>query len=125
MRRSLRPLAIAIVPLVLLGTACSSDDDSDTPADTEASSDAPADTDASGEESSGSNPDVEAFCSEVDEFVTAMEEVLADPTSGDAAALATQGQDLAASATELAGSVDGSDSERLQECTSDLSDIGS
>ena len=125
MRTSLRPLVIAIVPLALLGAACSSDDDGDTPTDTEASSDAPAGTEASGEESSGSNPDVEAFCDEVDAFVAAMEEVLADPSSGDAAALATQGQDLAASATELAGSVDSGDSERLQECTSSLSDIGS
>jgi hypothetical protein len=124
MRTSLRPLVIAIVPLVLLGAACGSDDDSDTPADTEASSDAPADTEAAGEESSGGNADVEAFCGEVDDFVAAMEELLADPTSGDAAALATQGQELTASAAELAGSVDGSDSERLQECTSNLSEIG-
>ncbi len=125
--RPLRMVAIAVLPLALLGAACSSDDDADS-ADTEASADEPgeetADTEASGD-AEGGNPEVEEFCSQVDEFVTAMEEVLADPTSGDAAALATQGQELATSATELAGSVDASDSERLQECTQKLSEIGS
>src|SRR4051794_40935731 len=67
--KPIRLIAIAVVPLALLGTACGSDDDSDndSPANTEASSDAPADT-AGGEESS-SNPDVETFCDEVDDFV--------------------------------------------------------
>jgi hypothetical protein len=129
MRKSLRPLALAIVPLVLLGTACGSDDDtgSDTTDATaaESSSEESSDAESSGDESSSSNPDVEAFCDEVDEFVTAMEDVLADPASGDAAELATQGQELATSAQELAGSVDAEDADRLQECTAQLSDLGS
>jgi hypothetical protein len=134
MRKSLRPLALAIVPLVLLGTACGSDDDSGSDSTdataaespSEESSDAESsDAESSGDESSSSNPDVEAFCDEVDEFVTAMEEILADPASGDAAELATQGQELATSAQELAGSVDAEDADRLQECTAQLSDLGS
>ena len=125
--RPLRMVAIAVLPLALLGTACGSDDDGDSPADTEA--DAPADTEASeprptrsaGEESGEGNAEVEAFCTQVDEFVAAMDEVLADPSSGDVAEITAQGQDLAAAATDLAGSVEGDDSERLQECTEELS----
>jgi hypothetical protein len=126
--KPLRVVAIAILPLALLGTACGSDDDGDSPADTEASGDAPSDTEASGEsesEGSGGNPEVEAFCSEVDEFVAAMEDILADPSSGDAAAIAEQGQELSASAGALAGSVDSSDMDRLQECTENISAVGS
>jgi len=131
--KPLRMVAIAVLPLALLGTACSSDDDgdsptdteSDAPADTDASSDAPADTEATGDESGEANAEVEAFCTQVDEFVAAMDEVLADPSSGDVAEITAQGQDLAAAATELSGSVDGDDTERLQECTEELSNIGS
>jgi hypothetical protein len=112
--KPLRIIAIAVLPLALLGTACSSDDDGDDPADTEASSDA---------EESGGNAEVEAFCDQVDEFVPAMEEMIADPTSGDAAALATQAQDLIAAGTALAGSVDSGDADRLEECTQKLSEI--
>jgi len=116
-------VAIAVLPLALLGTACSSDDDGDSPADTE--TDAPADTEAAGDESGEANAEVEAFCTQVDEFVVAMDEVLADPSSGDVAEITAQGQDLAAAATDLAGSVEGDDTERLQECTEELSNIGS
>jgi hypothetical protein len=133
--KPLRMLAIAVLPLALLGTACSSDDDGDSPADTEATSDAPADTEADGEEPTGTeasgeetgegSADVEAFCTQVDEFVVAMEEVLADPASGDVAAITAQGQELATSAAALAGSIDAADSARLQECTEQLSTIGS
>jgi hypothetical protein len=122
--KPLRIIAIAVLPLALLGTACSSDDDGDDPADTEASSDSPADTEASSDaEESGGNAEVEAFCDQVDEFVPAMEEMIADPTSGDAAALATQAQDLIAAGTALAGSVDSGDADRLEECTQKLSEI--
>ena len=121
--KPLRMVAIAILPLALLGTACGSDDDGDSPANTEA--DAPADTEAAGDESGEGNAEVEAFCTQVDEFVAAMDEVLADPSSGDVAEITAQGQDLAAAATDLAGSVEGDDTERLQECTEKLSTIGS
>ncbi len=121
--KPLRMVAIAVLPLALLGTACGSDDDGDSPADTEA--DAPADTEAAGDESGEANAEVEAFCTQVDEFVAAMDEVLADPSSGDVAEITAQGQDLAAAATDLAGSVEGDDTERLQECTEELSNIGS
>ncbi len=124
--KPLRIVAIAVLPLALLGTACGSDSDDDSPADTGA--EAPDGTEASDDsdsEGSEGNPEVEAFCSQVDEFVTAMDEILADPTSGDAAAIAAQGQELSASAAELAGNVDSSDSDRLQECTEELSSIGS
>ena len=117
----MRALAIAVLPLALLGTACGSDDDSDTPTNTEASGDAPADT--AGDEESGTNADVEAFCDQVDEFVDAFNKVLSDPSSGDVGELTTQGQELASSAMELQGSVSGDDSDRLQECTQSLSDI--
>jgi hypothetical protein len=119
--KPLRVIAIAVLPLALLGTACGSDDDSDTPSNTEASGDAPADT--AGDEESGANDDVEAFCDDVDEFVEAFNKVLSDPSSGDIGALTTQAEELASSAIELQGSVDGDDSERLQECTESLSDI--
>ena len=124
-----RIVAIAVVPLALLGASCSSDDDADS-ADTEAagdaeeSGDATADTEAGGDaEESGSNPEVEAFCDEVDEFVPAMEELIADPTSGDAGALAEQAQELVAAGAALAGSVDSGDAERLQECTEKLAEV--
>jgi len=124
-KKPLRIVAIAVLPLALLGTACGSDDDGDSPSDTEASEDAPADTEASGDEESGSNAEVEDFCSQVDDFVAAMEEIMADPSSGDAAAIAAQGQELSAAAGDLAGSVDSGDMERVQECTEKLSAIGS
>ena len=121
----LRVLAIAVLPLALLGTACGSDDDGDSPTDTEASTDAPADTEASGEESGEGSADVEAFCTQVDEFVTAMNEVIADPSSGDVAEITSQGQDLIAAGTDLAGSVEDGDRARLEECTAELENIGS
>ena len=119
-------VAIAVVPLSLLGASCSSDDDGDS-ADTEESGDATADTEAADDagdaEESGGNPEVEAFCDEVDEFVPAMEELIADPTSGDAGAMAEQAQELVAAGAALAGSVDSGDAERLQECTEKLAEV--
>ena len=121
--KPIRLIAIAVVPLALLGTACGSDSDgdNDSPANTEASSDAPADTDG-GEESS-SNPDVETFCNEVDDFVESFNKVMADPSSGDVGELTTQAQELVSAGTDLAGSVEGDDRARLEECTKSLSDL--
>ena len=121
--KPIRLIAIAVLPLALLGTACGSDDDTDndSPANTEASGDAPADTGDDVE--SGSNADVETFCDEVDEFVEAFNEVMADPSSGDVGELTTQAQELVSAGTELAGSVEGDDRARLEECTKSLSEL--
>ncbi len=128
--KPLRMVAIAVLPLALLGTACSSDDDGD-----------------SGRHRSigrrrgagrrhgrrprhratpSGNADVEEFCSQVDEFVDRDGRVLADPTSGDAGALATQGQELAASAHRARRlGRQRPTADRLEECTEKLSEIGS
>ena len=121
--KPLRMVAIAILPLALLGTACGSDDDGDSPANTEA--DAPAGTDVAGDESGAGSADVEAYCDEVDDLVAAMDEVIEDPSSGDVADITAQIQDLISAGTDLAGSVEGDDTDRVRECTEELSNIGS
>ncbi len=120
----LRTLAIALVPLALVATACGSDDK---PTTTEAPTDSTAtgDTTATDSGDAGSNADVEAFCNQVDQFVEAMNKLIADPTSGDAAALAQEGQDLLSSATALSGSVTGDDAARIKDCTKNLENVGS
>ncbi len=127
MIKPLRPIAIAVLPLVLLVTACGSDSDSDSSGDTAAAtSDAPASSDAAdAADAGGANADVETFCTSVDEFVDAMNAMLEDPTKGDAAALATQGQDLVKVATDLGVSIDSADTARLEECAKKLTEIGS
>jgi hypothetical protein len=132
MIKQLRPLAIALVPVLLVASACGSDDssgDSSGGSDsTEAADDASDSQDTAAADDSGSadgNPDVEAYCDEVEEFVEAMNAVLADPTSGDAAALATQGLELTNKAAKLAGSAGAGDSDRLAECSKKVEEIGS
>jgi len=61
--------------------------------------DGPATTVAGGTDSS--NPEVQAFCTSADELATQLQQVMADPTSGDVADLTTKAQELATQATTL------------------------
>ena len=126
--KPLRMVAIAVLPLALLGTACGSDDDGDSPADTE--SDAPADTEAvrrtergdeSGEATRMSRRSARRSTSSSPRWTKCSP----TPRAVTWRTITAQGQDLASAATDLAGSVDGDDTERLQECTEKLSIIGS
>jgi ABC-type glycerol-3-phosphate transport system substrate-binding protein len=123
--KMLRITALTL-PLVIGTVACGSDDDS-TPATTAAATDEPAATAApSGDdETSGSNPEVEAYCTEVDEFVEANQQMLEDPASVDVEAITQQSLDLIAAATALATSTDGDDAARLAECSEKFAEVGS
>jgi hypothetical protein len=102
--------SIMVAGLVLAGAACGGDDgetaDTDT---TEASSDA-------GGDSGGGNSEVEEYCTQAEELGKELADVMADPTSGDVAALTAQANDLVAAAAALS-SANADDVERITECS--------
>ena len=110
------------LPLAIGTVACGSDDDA-----TPAGNDEPAATaaPAGDDEASGSNPEVEAYCTEVDEFVEANKQLLEDPASVDVEAITQQSLDLIAAASALATTTDGDDAARLAECSEKFAEVGS
>jgi len=115
---------LILVGALLVGvSACSDDDDSSSDTKTtEAADDGgdTADTAAADGESSG-NPDVVAYCEETADLAEALEEVLADPTKGDIAALTTQATELVAAAAQLT-SANPDDVDEINACNQALND---
>jgi hypothetical protein len=101
--------SMMVAGLVLAGAACGGDDgetaDTDT---TEATSEA-------GGESGGSS-EVEEYCAEAEELGDELAKVMADPTSGDVAALTAQANELVAAAAALS-SANADDVDRITECS--------
>lgn len=123
--RNLKLIALAL-PLMIGVAACGgSDDGTSAPPPVVADND-PANT-AKPADDSGTpkaNEAVEAFCTQVDEFVEASQKLIDDPASADVTKITKQGTDLAAAASTLATSTTPADSARLQECTAKFADIG-
>ena len=106
--------------LVLGVTACGDDDNGDDPVSTEA------DSGDNGGDSGGAdsaNPDVQAYCDQVDDLAEQLEEVLADPSSGDAAALTVEAQELVTAAANLI-SANPDDVDEINACSARLQSVG-
>ena len=113
---------LILVGALLVGVSACSDDDEDSSdtASTEAAADDSGDEGAADGESSG-NPDVVAYCEETADLAEALEEVLADPTKGDIAALTTQATELVAAAAQLT-SANPDDVDEINACNQALND---
>jgi hypothetical protein len=100
--------------------ACGSDDDStsDAKAATTVAADTPADT-AGGDVASG-NPEVTAFCEAADKVAEEFKKVMADPASGDVAALTASATELTTKATALSASSP-ADANAISACLQNMS----
>ena len=139
MSRQRRTLTAAITAVTLICTmaACSDDDDGDGgAATTAAESDAAADeggaddgsengSESDSDGGAGSNAEVEAYCTAVDELAEAAQQLIDDPANADPTVVSELTQELTEQATQLAGSVGPEDAARLQECSDRFSEIGS
>lgn len=94
--------------------ACGSDDDKK-PATTAAESG----TDATDAPSSG-NADVDAFCTKTEELAAEYKKFMADPTSGDGAALAAKAQELTTASQGLI-SANSADASKISACLQAMS----
>ena len=123
---SKRMLSWLFVLMLLTGTAAACGDDGGDGG----GSDSTEDSGDSGDSGGGDiNTDIEAYCSEVEDFLTAVEDAGSDPAAlaelaGPAQELGTAGQDLAANA----GDFTTEDAEALADCqqqaTEGLSSLG-
>jgi hypothetical protein len=114
-----RTLALILGATLVLGVAaCGDDDDSDGGSTDRTTTEQDSGSDDGG--SASGNADVQAYCDAVDEYVQAAQDVIDDPTSGDAAELSQQGQDLAAQGQELASNaadLTPEDAQAIADCT--------
>lgn len=121
---------LAAVPLVLGMAACSSDSGSDepTPAATTAAAEPTEATESPMDDSTESTDGtsaVEAYCTQVDEYVAEAQKAFDDPTSVDAQALQDKAEQLSDTASQLTQELidDPSQATRVQECTQKLQDV--
>jgi len=126
LKRTFSTIALAL-PLVIGIAACGGSDGngSDAPPAVVSDNDPANTVIPSGDGNpTGSNADVESFCTQVDEFVAASKKMLADPVSADVEAITQQGLDLSAATAQLVTSASGDDAARLQECAAKFNEIG-
>lgn len=113
---------LVAVPLLTAGlAACGGGDE--TPAEQTSAAATPAQTQTPEPTGSATGTSaVDDYCRQVDEYAAAARELLADPTSGDAAELQEKAQALQETATKLTEELinDPSQAERVQECTTRL-----
>ncbi|MFN8024755.1 MAG: hypothetical protein U0Q03_24710 [Acidimicrobiales bacterium] len=108
-----------VIAGVLIGvSACGSDDDSTASKATAAETETDA-TEASGGGGSGTNPDVEAYCSSAEDLADEFQKLMADPASGDVAAVTAAATELTQKAAALV-SAHAEDTARINECTEKL-----
>lgn len=107
---------LAATLLTFGATACGGDDDTDAKASTEADS---GDSGDSG--SSSDNADVQAYCDQAAKVADELKKVMADPTSGDMAALSTEATELVAKAAQLS-SANADDVDEINRCSALLSE---
>lgn len=107
-------LATLVAAGLLFGaTACGDDESSDTAA---AESDA-GDTGAS----SSDNADVRAYCDQAEQVADELKQVMADPTSGDMAALSQEATELVSAAAQLV-SANADDVDEINRCSALLTE---
>ena len=114
MRKILGSMMIA--GLLFTGVACGGDD-GDSGSDTETTEASSGDN---GGESSG-NAEVDEYCQQAEELAEELKKVMADPTSGDVAALTTQANDLVAAAAALV-TASPDDVDRINECSAKITE---
>jgi hypothetical protein len=118
MKRTMITWMLAGTLLATTAAACGSDEEKDEkPASTEAVSDDGGDSG----ESSG-NAEVDEYCQAAEDLAAELKKVMADPTSGDVAALTAQAQELATQAATLGAAVagDAAAAQKVQECSTAL-----
>lgn len=109
-------LATLLTAGLLFGaTACGDDESSDTAAATESESDSGAG------ESSSDNADVQAYCEQAEQVADELKKVMADPTSGDMAALSQEATELVTKAAQLT-SANADDVDEINRCSALLSE---
>ena len=125
-------LAAAAAALITLSACGGSDtpDDAASQAPAKTAAATPADDSAGGDgepaaAGGGSNAQIEEFCTAVDEFVVAMNDMISDPLSVDVEALQATGQKLNESANTMADNIE-TDAERarFEECSANLAKVG-
>ena len=116
---------LAATLLTFGATACGGDDDTDAKASTEADSGDSGDSgdsaDSADSGSSSDNADVQAYCDQAAKVADELKKVMADPTSGDVAALTTQANDLVAAAAALV-TASPDDVDRINECSAKITE---
>ena len=110
---------LAATLLTFGATACGGDDDTDAKASTEADSGDSGDSGDNG--SSSDNADVQAYCDQAAKVADELKKVMADPTSGDMAALSTEATELVAKAAQLS-SANADDVDEINRCSALLSE---
>lgn len=108
---------LVLIGALLVGVAACGDDDKDNGSSESASTEAAGDA---GDASDSGNPDVVAYCQETEDLAVELKKVLADPTSGDAAALTAQATELANAAAQLV-SANPDDVDEINACNAALS----
>ena len=92
---------------MLLATTAASGDETETDA-----------TEAAGDESGG-NAEVDEFCATAEDVAAELKKVMADPTSGDVAALSAQASELSTQGATLSASItDAAEAQRISDCLS-------
>jgi hypothetical protein len=115
-----RTLALILGATLVLGVAACGDDDDDGGSTDRTTTEQDSGDSGDSGGSASSNADVQAYCDAVDEYVQAAQDIIDDPTSGDAAELSQQGQDLAAQGQELASNaadLTPEDAQAIADCT--------
>ncbi len=116
---------LAATLLTFGATACGGDDDTDAKASTEADSGDSGDSgdsaDSADSGSSSDNADVQAYCDQAAKVADELKKVMADPTSGDMAALSTEATELVAKAAQLS-SANADDVDEINRCSALLSE---
>ncbi len=75
----------------------------------------------SGDSGDSANADVQAFCDDAEALAEELKAVMADPTSGDVAALTAQATELSTSAAALV-SANASDADEINACAQKITD---
>jgi len=122
MKASKKAISWMLVATVFVSTAAACTDDNSTSKTTAAAdADGTADTTAgAGDAGTSANPEVAAFCKSADELAVEFNKVMADPASGDVAALTATATELTTKATALA-STSPADATAISDCLTKMS----
>jgi len=121
MKRTMMSWMLVATVFATTAAACGSDDDK-TPSTTQAANGG-TDTTAASNGDSGSNADVEAFCTSAADLGQKLKDAMANPAGADVAAITAQATDLASKAAALS-SAHPEDVDRINECAAKLNPTG-
>ena len=120
MKASKKALSWMLVATAFVSTAAACGDDDSSSAKTTVAAAGDTETTAAAGDSTSANPEVAAFCKSADELAEQFKKVMADPASGDVAALSATATELSTKAATLS-SASPADAQVISDCLTKMS----